>query len=50
LAPGDVLELDRPIEDCTVQIRAGDKTVGTGELLDLDGVLGVRILTLNGRD
>jgi type III secretion system YscQ/HrcQ family protein len=49
LAPGDVLELDRPIEACTVHIRAGDKTVGTGELLDLEGMLGVRILTLNGR-
>ncbi len=50
MAPGDVLELARPIEECSVRIRCGERVVGSGELVDLDGVLGVRIVTLNGRD
>jgi len=47
--PGQVLELDRPIEACRIGIRCGNRTIGTGELVELDGQLGVRILTIDRR-
>ena len=49
LVPGVVVDLDRPIEDCRVEIRCGGRLVGMGELLDLDGALAVRIVTLRSR-
>lgn len=42
LRPGSVLELDRPLGG-PVEIWAGKRLVGRGELVDVDGQLGVRL-------
>lgn len=47
LATGHVFELGRPIRSA-VHIRANGKLIGEGELVDVDGQLGVSILTLSG--
>jgi type III secretion system YscQ/HrcQ family protein len=45
LAPGAVIELDRPVGE-PVEVRAGERTLAHGELVDVDGALGVRITEL----
>jgi type III secretion system YscQ/HrcQ family protein len=45
LAPGAVIELDRPVGE-PVEIRAGERPLARGELVDVDGALGVRIVEL----
>jgi type III secretion protein Q len=47
LRTGDVLHLDRPIEACAVRVTCGGATVATGELVDLDGALAVRLLRVH---
>ena len=44
IAPGYVFKLRQPA-DRHVQVRANDKTIGTGELVEVDGRVGVRLLT-----
>lgn len=43
LAPGSVLDLQRAASD-PVRLAVNGRVIGTGELVDLDGRLGVRIL------
>lgn len=45
LAPGEVLRADTPIGEPVV-LRAGDQVIAEGELVDVDGELGVRITRL----
>ncbi len=45
LAPGQVVELDLPVGD-PVTLRAAGQPLAQGELVDVDGALGVRILRL----
>lgn len=47
LRPGYTFALDRPLE-APVNIRANGQPVGQGELVDLDGRLGVRVLSWAG--
>ncbi|HTJ40849.1 MAG TPA: FliM/FliN family flagellar motor switch protein [Kofleriaceae bacterium] len=47
LAPGQVIELGRPIGG-EVELRVGRQVVGRGELVDVDGGLGVRVLSVEG--
>lgn len=42
---GQVLELDRPL-GTFVNLRANGRLIGTGELVEIDGRLGVSIATL----
>ncbi len=46
LQPGEVFALDRPLADGAVHIRANGALIGTGELVDVDGRVGVAIRTL----
>lgn len=46
LQPGEVFALDRPLADGVVHIRANGALIGTGELVDVDGHIGVTIRTL----
>jgi type III secretion protein Q len=46
LAPGEVFELDRPVVDGCVRIRANGMDVGLGELVEVDGNIGVRLKAL----
>jgi flagellar motor switch/type III secretory pathway protein FliN len=48
LAPGQVLSLGAPV-GAGVELRAGGRVVGRGELVDVDGEVGVRILAVNDR-
>lgn len=43
MGPGDVVVLDRRVGE-SVLLRIGGRVVGRGELVDVDGVLGVRIV------
>lgn len=43
LVPGRVISARTPV-GAEVSLRAGDRTIATGELVDLEGELGVRIL------
>lgn len=45
MAPGYVFDLRQPV-DRHVEIRANGRPVGTGELVDIDGRVGVRVLSL----
>jgi type III secretion protein Q len=45
LAPGAVISLDRPV-GAEVQLRAGRRAIGRGELVEVDGALGVRLTAL----
>lgn len=45
LAPGQVVALGRPLAG-PFEIHAGGKVVGAGELVDIDGEIGVRIVSL----
>lgn len=49
LQPGAVFDLQRPLTDGPVMIRANGALVGTGELVDVDGRIGVRVGTLGKR-
>jgi len=46
LAPGAVLRTGRPLGE-PVQLRAGDRVIGQGELVEVEGELGVRLLDLS---
>ncbi|MHC3910186.1 type III secretion system cytoplasmic ring protein SctQ [Achromobacter marplatensis] len=43
LAPGEIFELDRPIADGCVRVRANGRQVGTGDLVEIDGRIGVML-------
>ncbi len=43
LAPGSVLRLQSPASPAQVEVRAGGRVVGQGELIDVDGRLGVQL-------
>ena len=43
IKPGYVFKLHQPL-DRHVQVRANGKTIGRGELVDVDGRVGVRLL------
>jgi type III secretion protein Q len=45
LAPGQVLAMGRPVGGA-VELRVGRQVVGRGELVDVDGELGVRVLSV----
>ncbi|MFZ1341826.1 type III secretion system cytoplasmic ring protein SctQ [Thiothrix eikelboomii] len=47
LRPGYVIDLSQSLPE-VVQIRAQNKLIGTGELVDISGRIGVRILSLFG--
>lgn len=47
LRPGYVIDLTQSLPE-VVQIRAQNKLIGTGELVDISGRIGVRILSLFG--
>ncbi|MFC4297789.1 type III secretion system cytoplasmic ring protein SctQ [Castellaniella hirudinis] len=49
LQPGAVFDLQRPLADGPVMIRANGALVGTGELVEVDGRIGVRVGTLGRR-
>jgi type III secretion system YscQ/HrcQ family protein len=46
LVPGRIVSARVPVGGA-VSLRAGDRTIATGELVDLEGELGVRILALH---
>lgn len=46
LQPGETFDLQRPLADGPVMIRANGALVGTGTLVELDGRVGVTIGTL----
>lgn len=48
LEPGDVLALDRPLR-AAVDLRVGDRTIARGELCDVEGEAGVRLLEVFAR-
>ena len=45
LAPGQVLELGKPLGS-QVELRVGSRVVARGELVDVDGGVGVRVLAI----
>jgi flagellar motor switch/type III secretory pathway protein FliN len=47
LCTGDVLLTGRPIGE-HVTVRAGTRAIATGELVNVDGAIGVRIVALAG--
>lgn len=47
LAPGEVVRVGRKIGE-HVELRAGDRTIASGELVDVDGEIGVRVLEVAG--
>ena len=46
IQPGFCFEMDRSVQ-CPVVIRANGKTVGEGELIDMEGRVAVRITEMN---
>lgn len=48
LAPGQVLSLERPLGG-PVELVVGTRVIGRGEIVDVDGELGVRVLSLSSR-
>jgi type III secretion protein Q len=46
LAPGQVLSLGRPLGG-PVELRVGRRVIGRGELVDVDGELGVRMVAID---
>lgn len=48
LGPGSVLALPAP-SDAPVRVTVGGRVVGTGELVEIEGQLGVRLLRIFGR-
>lgn len=47
LVPGDVVKTEVPV-GTEVALRAGDRVIATGELVDVEGELGVRITRIAG--
>lgn len=47
LAPGQVVSFGRPLGG-EIELRVGRQVVGRGELVDVDGELGVRVLSVEG--
>jgi flagellar motor switch/type III secretory pathway protein FliN len=45
LRPGEILETGRPVGE-RVMVRAGERAVASGELFDVEGRIGVRILSV----
>jgi flagellar motor switch/type III secretory pathway protein FliN len=48
LTPGSIVELDREKTEA-VQLAVNGKITGTGELVEIDGRLGVRIASWTGQ-
>lgn len=46
LQPGDIFDLHRPLTDGPVMVRANGALVGTGELVEVDGRIGVALSSL----
>ncbi len=46
LQPGEVFDLHRPLTDGPVMVRANGALVGTGELVEIDGRIGVALSSL----
>lgn len=46
LQPGETFDLERPLAQGVVTIRANGAAIGTGELVEIEGRVGVTILTL----
>ena len=46
LAPGYVFDLRQPV-DRHVEVRANGRAIATGELIEIDGRVGVRVLDCN---
>lgn len=46
LQPGEIFALARPFDDGPVHIRANGALIGFGELVDVDGQLGVQVVRL----
>lgn len=46
LQPGEVFDLHRPLNDGPVMVRANGALVGTGELVEIDGRIGVALSSL----
>ena len=46
LQPGETFDLERPIAQGAVSIRANGALIGVGELVEIEGRVGVTILTL----
>ncbi len=49
IGPGYVFELDRPLGEA-VEIHAGNRRIGQGEVVRIDDQVGVRVLRLFGRE
>lgn len=49
LQPGEIFNLERPINDGAVHIRANGTLIGYGELIDIDGKIGVLISKLGNK-
>jgi len=47
LGPGSILETRRPIGEAVI-LRAGGETIASGELVDVDGEIGVRLIDVAG--
>ena len=48
LRPGEILTTGTPV-GARVSLRAGEDVIATGELCDVDGEIGVRILEITRR-
>ena len=46
LQPGAIFDLQRPLADGPVMIRANGALIGTGDLVEVEGRIGVRVGTL----
>nr|MBF0685030.1 type III secretion system cytoplasmic ring protein SctQ [Pseudomonas sp.] len=46
LQPGETFDLHRPLADGPVMVRANGALIGTGELVEIDGRIGVALSTL----
>lgn len=49
LAPGEIFALDRPIADGCVRVRANGRPVGIGDLVEIDGHIGVMLRSFGSR-
>ena len=50
LQPGEIFDLDRPLASGPVIVRANGAWLGTGDLVDVDGRIGVALRTLGERE
>ncbi len=49
LVPGEVFPLDRPLVEGGVRVRANGKEIATGDLVDIDGHVGVQLRNVLAR-